>query len=35
MSVVAFAHKRTTGFWDEVELNTIVTALSVAGSGRE
>ena len=38
MSVVAFAHKRTTGFWDEVELNTIVTALNAAlapATGRE
>jgi hypothetical protein len=32
MSVVAFAQKRTMGFWDEAELNTIVTALSVAGN---
>ena len=38
MSVVAFERKRTAGFWDEAELDTIVAALSVAlapGRGRE
>ena len=38
MSVVAFERKRTVGFWDEAELDTIVAALSVAlapGRGRE
>jgi hypothetical protein len=37
MSVVAFDSKRTTGFWDKAELDTIVAALSAAlvpGGGR-